>query len=370
MAARLFSGVFISTEQLKGVLGRVQLLDVRYSLVAPLTHGAEQHAKHRPVGSIFIDVEKHLCGATHGTTARHPLPEASTFGATMASLGVGAAPCVCFDDTAGGLAAGRCWWMLDNLGIEAYMLDGGWQAYAAAGLPVETDSPSVAAPALAAWPGRTAWSGTVTHADLAGAPRLLDARTADRYGSTVRGLALDPLAGHVPGAVNRPWVQNVEPVPGAPAGTNRLKPVPVLKAEMEAALGGVRAEDAVFMCASGVTTCMNLAVTRHVGLGAGRIYPGSWSEYCGLRRSEVLAAQMAATHRAVAMRKPIMAAPLVDAACKFTVDAVEYPSLEAAAAAVPGFEDVLPLLKRGEEAELFTESKGIDAPAHVVVAHA
>ena len=301
--------VFVTAKQLAAVLPRVQLVDARYSLLDPIHYGRAKFAESHAARSVFAELETpYFCGPTHSTTARHPLPEAGNFIDWCARHRIGTAPPavsltpVCYDDQGGGLAATRVWWMLHDLGIEAYVLDGGWGAYLAAGLPIESGASTLPPPApretLSQWIGKTAWQGVVPDAAVLDPANLVvDGRTADRFGSTVRPFGLDTLPGRLPNSANAPWNANLFPSNGKPAPPpptplpagvfNQLKPEDTLRAQMKAAYGGRPLSETVFMCASGVTACMNVAVSTHLGFGTPRLYPGSWSELTGNQRDVI-----------------------------------------------------------------------------------
>lgn len=284
--------VFVSPAQIRGSLGLLRILDVRYSLENPVHYGISEYQKRHVTGASFVDLDKEITGALGPhTSARHPLPECSSFVSWCMQRGIGLAgqPVLCYDDQSGGMGACRMWWMLDAVGVEAYVLDGGIQAYAAEGLPLtESAAPDGKAndPAsLTSWPYRTQYERLVSAAEIPLAAKIVDARLAPRFSSTVRPLAMDTVPGHMPGAVSHPWSWNLDE---STPGQKRLQPAETLRLRMEGTLGGTSATDAIYTCASGVTACINIAVARHVGLGHPKLYGGAWSEYSGLHRVQLL----------------------------------------------------------------------------------
>ena len=255
-----------------GVPG-LRLVDARFSLggVAPGAGEAAWRTSHLP-GAGYADLDRDL--SDHGKPrahGRHPLPDAASFCATLARLGITPdAQVVVYDHGDGAMAAARAWWLLRLLGHRRVaVLDGGFARWTALGLPLETTAPVIA-------PGRydaTFDAAQVVDADEvartvpAGTARLLDARSAERFRGDVE--PLDTRAGHIPGARNRPYGDNL--VEG------RFAPPQSLRAQFGALLDGVAPSRAVLSCGSGVTACHNLLAMEHAGLHGARVYAGSWS---------------------------------------------------------------------------------------------
>lgn len=182
---------------------------------------------------------------------------------------------VVYDSDNGGFAA-RLWWLARWLGhLEMAVLDGGYRAWVAAGYPVERGATSTTVP-----PGRLSRrepiASPVSVEDIVAAlgshdKLVIDARAGERYRGETE--PLDPVAGHIPGALNRPFVQNVRP-------DGRFKPAEVLRAEFETLLAGRPPSSIVHQCGSGVTACQQLLAMEHAGLTGSRLYAGSWSEWC------------------------------------------------------------------------------------------
>ena len=231
-------------------------------------------AGHLP-GAHHVHMGHTLSGPRTGDNGRNPLPDALMFLQAMSALGVGTDTQVVAYDNSGGLYAARLWWMLRWIGHEnVAVLDGGLGAWKAAGLPLTAEaSPR---PTPAPLKTRPSLSKVVGHETLRAnidEPRwlVLDARGADRFRG--ENETLDPKGGHIPGARNRPFRDNLQ-------ADGRFKPAAVLRAEFEALLDGRPPEAVVNQCGSGVSACHNLLAMEVAGLGGAALYPGSWSEWC------------------------------------------------------------------------------------------
>jgi len=221
--------------------------------------------------------------STHGPTAvnggRHPLPSRETVAAWLGSLGFTNAMQAVVYDRNGANYCGRLWWMLKWLGHDAVaVLDGGLQAWQAAGGAVDSGAAFTAftaassatfalKPALREWVSTADLAPKVGHANLT----LIDARGAARYRGEME--PIDPVAGHIPGALNRPFNENL-------TAEGFFKSPQVLRAEFETLLAGRDATTVVHHCGSGVSTVPNILAMELAGLGLTRLYPGSWSEWC------------------------------------------------------------------------------------------
>lgn len=263
--------------------GRTALADVRW--YPDGRDPAEAFTAGHLPGAVRVDVDDVLAGPPSDAAGRHPLPAPDAFLLALAGLGlpVDEEVVVAYDD-AGGVIAARLVWMLRALGRPAALLDGGLLAWRAAGRPLETGTGEQRAPlprtGAAPTDLPTSWPGALL-ADVDDAARaaadpgsvLLDARPAERFAGAPD--ALDPRAGHVPGAVGLPVRDDVDAL-------GRLLPEEVLRERLAAA--GVRAEAVaagavVSSCGSGVTACHRLLVLEHLGLGRARLWPGSWSQW-------------------------------------------------------------------------------------------
>ncbi|WP_448641429.1 sulfurtransferase [Geodermatophilus sp. URMC 63] len=243
--------------------GDVRLADVRWYLDGRSGRAAYD-AGHLP-GAVFVDLDRWL--AAHGSPAegRHPLPEPEVFAEGMAGLGIGDGDTVVAYDDAGGVIAARLVWMLRATGHQAALLDGGMAAWDG---PLEQTAPD---PPRASFTARPWPAGQLAGIDDAADPAnvVVDARDTQRFRGEQE--PLDPRPGHVPGAVNVPCRGNLD-------ASGRFLPADELRARFTAA--GVTGDSTVVSyCGSGVTACHNLLALELAGLPAGRLYPGSWSQY-------------------------------------------------------------------------------------------
>lgn len=253
----------------------VRVFDVRHDLTNHSAGRQAYDAGHIP-GARFLDHETELAAARTGKNGRHPLPDRAQFGALMAAHGVTPATLVVAYDASGGMYAAHLWWMLRWLGHDRVaVLDGGWQAWTVAGLPVSHDPAPAVQPGTPVEP-RKSLAGTVdAQAVLANIAQpsftVIDARAANRYRGEVE--PMDPVAGHIPGALNRPNGENLQP-------DGRFKTAEQLRAEFGSLLAGRDPASVVHQCGSGITACHNLLSMEIAGLTGSRLYSGSWSEWC------------------------------------------------------------------------------------------
>ena len=224
-------------------------------------------------GAHFANIDTDLSGEKNGRNGRHPLPSPAAFAAFLARHGVAQTSAVVAYDDVGGQFASRLWWMARWIGVKnVYMLDGGLPKWITDGHPVSRDVPVPQPSALRAEPDALmTWSTAevLGHLDDP-AFALIDARAAERYRGEVE--PIDPVAGHIPGALNRFYKQNLN-------ADLTLRPAAELRAEFAALLAGKRADGVVHQCGSGVTACMNIFAMEYAGLPGSKLYPGSWSEW-------------------------------------------------------------------------------------------
>ena len=248
------------------------VLDCRHDLADPRSGRAAYDAGHIP-GALYVSLDNDL--ADHARMAdgsfrgRHPLPAIDAFIATLRHWGVNDDSQVVAYDAQGGMFAARLWWMLRWAGHPAVaVLDGGLPAWTALGLPLTTD---VSSPTPGTLQQRPALVHTVGAGDILAQPQLkvLDARAPDRFRG--ENETLDPVGGHIPGAANRFFKDNLLP-------DGRFKPAAQLRSELGALVADP--SSAVMQCGSGVTACHNLLALQVAGLPGAALYPGSWSEWC------------------------------------------------------------------------------------------
>jgi thiosulfate/3-mercaptopyruvate sulfurtransferase len=256
------------------------VFDCRHDL-ADYHHGRRAYGEAHLPGALFAHLDEDLSGTKTGLNGRHPLPHPRTLALRLGTLGVDNTKQVVAYDASGGCYAARLWWMLRWIGhTRVAVLDGGWPAWVAAGLPVETAAsrPTPSAYTLQPNPDFTV-SATflASHLDD-GSTVIVDARSPDRFRG--ENETLDPVAGHIPGALNRFFKLNLE-------SDGRFKQRDALKSEFGQLLGPHERALVVHQCGSGVTACHNLLAMEHAGLGGSRLYPGSWSEWVSDRSRPV-----------------------------------------------------------------------------------
>ncbi len=267
-------GTLISVDGLLAALAAgegMTLVDTSFDLADPAAGEAAWRAAHLP-GALYLHLERDLSGPKTGRNGRHPLPERAAFAATLGRAGITPATRVVAFDAQDGPYAARLWWMLRWMGHERVaVLDGGVAAWrAAGGVLTQGLPPSTAAPPYPECPPLTATIDAPALAAELGRVRLLDARAGERFRGEVE--PLDRAAGHIPGATNRFFKDNLD-------ADGRFKPAAQLRAEFRALLGANNPSTTVHQCGSGVTACHNLLAMEHAGLGGSRLYPGSWSEW-------------------------------------------------------------------------------------------
>lgn len=249
----------------------LRLVDARAAL-ADADAGRRAFAESHLPGAVHADLNRDLADLSRPGEGRHPLPDSDQFAAWLGHVGI--APqhqVVVYDGGDGSMAAARLWWMLRLLGHRhVAVLDGGLAAWRAAGLP---ESPLLAAaapePPYPAQFDRDAVveADEVLRRSASAQPGIFDARAAERFRGDVE--PIDPVAGHVPGARNRPFALNLR--------DGQFKPADELRAELLQVLDGLPPQQAVLMCGSGVTACHLLLAFEHAGLPGARVYAGSWS---------------------------------------------------------------------------------------------
>lgn len=246
------------------------VVDCRFVLTDPDAGHAAYRRGHIP-GARYAHLDNDLARVPGSADGRHPLPRVKDFTATLGAWGISNATNVVVHDDMSGAIAARLWWMLRWMGHRTvHVLDGGLKAWEAAGLPLDSKIPAVRAVQYVAHDVRRDWVVSTDRVplELANGARLVDARAPERF----QGLTepMDPVAGHIPGAINWPFPEALRP-----DGT--MRPVDELHTRLKRLTdqpGGF-----IAMCGSGVTACHLLLAVNAAGLGDGRVYIGSWSEW-------------------------------------------------------------------------------------------
>lgn len=275
------SGPLIKVATLAARLGDAQLriVDCRHDLSDPAGGRRAYAAGHIP-GALFMHLDEDLSGPCNSRNGRHPLPTPAAFRARLGALGISPSHAVVAYDDAGGAMAARLWWMLRWIGHEQVaVLDGGWPAWLAAGQTTESQPGTPAPTTYPAPANEAAHSPAMPTLDAAalqqaltsGTVKLVDARAPERFAG--RNETLDPVGGHIPGALNHFFRNNL-------TAEGFFRPAGELRAQFTALLGQHPPEQVVQQCGSGVTACHNLLAMEVAGLPGARLYPGSWSEWC------------------------------------------------------------------------------------------
>ncbi|HEX7381858.1 MAG TPA: sulfurtransferase [Nevskiaceae bacterium] len=272
---------FITPAVTADALSERLVVDCRFSLDEP-GRGAVDYLRAHVPGAVYAHLDHDLADTSLRGQGRHPLPTAAAFAARLAGWGWRAGRAVIvYDDGDAPLAAARLWWMLRIAGVDAQVMNGGWRAWQAAGLPTESGPAqrhSQAPAALSFDAAATVGYEALEDPRKRRALLLLDARATPRF----RGVRepRDPVAGHVPGAQNRPMSMNLD-------DRGRFKPAAALRAEFDALLGPRRPADVVHMCGSGVSACQNQLAMELAGLHGSRVFVPSWSGWCSDPRRPV-----------------------------------------------------------------------------------
>jgi thiosulfate/3-mercaptopyruvate sulfurtransferase len=261
-------GTLVSTAELAAHLGEWRVFDCRHDLTKPQL-GFDQYRQAHVAGALFASLDHDLSAPKNGKNGRHPLPSAEAFAQTLGRWGLKTTDQIVCYDGGGGFMAARLWWMLRWVGHDAVaVLDGGFAKWTKEGRPVTADVRRFAA---TPYPIRLRAEMSVTAGEVLKDGKLLvDARAPARYRGDQE--PIDPVAGRIPGALNRFSMDNL-----TPRGTH--KPVAELRREFEHVLGGRKPEDVVNYCGSGVAACHNLLAMEVAGLSGGKLYAGSWSEW-------------------------------------------------------------------------------------------
>lgn len=267
------SGPLVDAAELARLLAGARppvVIDCRFTLGAPGAGQEAYRAGHIP-GARYADLERLLSGPVGPGTGRHPLPDPDRLAEGLGALGIGSDSDVVVYDEGPGAMAARLWWLLRWLGhARVRLLDGGLAAWLAQGGVLEQRAPVPVPASLRVAAGAMP---VVTTEELVAAPGrylLLDARAAGRFRGEVE--PIDPVAGHVPGATNLPFSDNL-------GADGRFLPREVLAGRYRSLLGSRAPEEVACMCGSGITACHALLAMEHAGLKGARLYAGSWSEW-------------------------------------------------------------------------------------------
>jgi thiosulfate/3-mercaptopyruvate sulfurtransferase len=268
----------ISVQELVGLHDDVLIVDCRHDL---MNHdaGAQAYAEGHLPGAAFLRVEDDLSGPKSGRNGRHPLPTPQAFAQTLAALGANENTLIIGYDASAGMFASRLWWLCRWIGhLKCGVLDGGFQAWCAADGPLSQDpfhtkrtGKISVRPSLAPlWTHEhvSAWLESGSDPEIA---LMIDARAPERFRGDVE--PLDPVAGHIPGSINRAFAHNLGP-------DGRFKPASQLHQEFSSLLNDRDPMCVVHSCGSGVTACHNLLAMEIAGLPGSALYAGSWSEWC------------------------------------------------------------------------------------------
>ena len=248
------------------------IVDCRHDLAQP-DAGRNAYAEAHIPGARFLHLDEDLSGRKTGLNGRHPLPEVDVLNHTLARCGMTPNTQVIAYDDNGGMFAARLWWLLRWLGHTAVaVLDGGLAAWQQAGLPLTQDQPAPRAGSLGWRPVLPTITAQQLLSSLSSSQQVIvDARASDRFQG--RNETLDPVGGHIPGAINRFFKLNLNE-----DGT--FKPAAVLLQEFNALLQDRAGHLVIHQCGSGVTACHNMLAMEIAGLTGSVLYPGSWSEWC------------------------------------------------------------------------------------------
>jgi thiosulfate/3-mercaptopyruvate sulfurtransferase len=256
------------------------ICDCRHDL-ADYSAGYRAYRNGHIPGARFLHLDVDLSGPKTGLTGRHPLPHPATFSLRLGALGIDNSKQVIAYDDSGGPFAARLWWMLRWVGHERVaVLDGGWQAWQQAGLPFTVAQPEIEPTTFSM---RVQSQITVDSSQILSDlqqrnTQIIDARSPDRYRG--ENETLDPVAGHIPGAINRFFKLNL-------GDDGRFKSPAILQQEFSGVLNGRQPQTVIHQCGSGVTACHNLLAMELAGMSGSRLYPGSWSEWVSDRRRPV-----------------------------------------------------------------------------------
>lgn len=273
MTNRIPYTTLISATDLAAQLGDPSwvIADCRHNLT-DADAGERAYREAHIAGARFMHMDRDLSGVKTGANGRHPLPPIAGIVATFSRAGIDDSKQVVAYDQNNGMWAARLWWLLQWLGHPAAaVLDGGVDAWIAQGQVLTAEEPQIEpATFVARQPLPTMSAREIVEHLEDGALTVIDARAPERYRGDVE--PIDAIAGHIPGAVNRPYTANL-------TSQGTFKPVLQLRAEFQTLLEDSSPARVVHQCGSGVTACHNVLAMAIAGLPGSRLYPGSWSEW-------------------------------------------------------------------------------------------
>ncbi len=267
----------ISTEQLASQLSDANLVivDTRHDLMNH-SFGRDAYAKSHIPGAIFFSIDDDLASAKTGTNGRHPLPTPEAFAKTLGEKGISNSSKVVVYDQGSSMFVGRLWWMLKWLGLDdVRVLDGGFAQWEKEARATQSDVQTRTATTFSISASAVRETMRVSVAETLasiGDPnrRIIDARAAERYRGETE--PVDPVAGHIPGAMNRAFPNNL--------CEGKFKSPDELRVEFETLLAGRKPDAIIHQCGSGVSAISNIIAMEHAGLHGSKLYAGSWSEWC------------------------------------------------------------------------------------------
>ena len=265
------SRILLSATQLRRLApGDIRVVDCRFDLAEP-EKGRQVYLEGHIPGAAYAHLDDDLSSPIRPHTGRHPLPDTRDFADYLARIGWNDDRLLVAYDEGPNAIAVRLWWLMRYHGRPAALLDGGLAAWRAAGFDLEMGeysgertSPTKLEPNSGMTVSTESLSGSL--ADFC----VLDARTSERFRGDIE--PLDAKAGHIPGAINRPFGSNLQI-------NGRFKSPQAIRSEFESLLGGVPPERVLHSCGSGVTACHNQFAMEYAGMGVTKVYPGSWSEW-------------------------------------------------------------------------------------------
>ena len=248
------------------------VIDCRYDLRDEAWGGQAYEAAHLP-GAVYASLDRDLSGAKTGSNGRHPLPDPRSLARTFGRLGIAGGVQVVAYDQDNGMYASRLWWLLRWMGHDSVaVLDGGLAKWISESRPLQSGIEARPPRHFEGFP-HPRWTMTADETASAagqGGWQLVDARSPDRYRG--ENETIDPVAGHIPGAVNHFFKWNV-------TDNGTFRSADEIRDRVRATIGGVSPDRVVCYCGSGVTACQNLLAFEHAGLSGARLFPGSWSEW-------------------------------------------------------------------------------------------